>query len=215
MKKIAVPLALMFFVITLLKLNGEEPSYRAKVGDNSLLFSLIGLSELSAGNFGAGFGYQYYLFNHFAFRLSIGSSYFNETTKKPNGAERDRVVSNFNLVFNPGLRINVASSSNILAYFGGELSIGYSNEKKEGENFTNIETISNYYTYGGGFFFGAEWFCFHNVSLSAEYHLILTTSQGTTEYRSGTITQETIHPYMTQLNLGASSANFIISFFFK
>lgn len=213
MKKIAI--FLLILLIYFNNLNCEEPTYRAKSGDNSLLFSLIGLSELSAGNFGGGFGYQYYLSNHFAFRLGVGLSYFNETTKKPEGTERDKVISNFNISFNPGLRFNVASSSNLLAYFGGELSFGYTREYKEGDNFSNIEVTSNYFNYGGGFFFGAEWFLFHNVSLSAEYHLILTASRGTTEYRSGTISQETVHPYRTQVGLGASSANFIISFFFK
>ena len=207
---------LLFFIFSIYQYNlfsAEDNAYfRAKQGDNALLFTLTGLSNLSASNFGSGLGYQYYFANHLAYRLSLGMNFDEETTEKPQGAEEDYTKSMTDFGLSQAIRYNFAGySGNVLAYIGAELLLSLSKEVEEGVSFQPITSITRRINYGAGVIIGAEWFPWKNVSLSAEYHLTFKYSTGKNEITAGNNTQETNKPTLTGLHLGASSANFIIS----
>jgi len=192
----------------------DDVYFRAKKGDQALMFGLHGLSDFTAGNYGAGFGYQYYFANHFAYRISLGFSYSEEFKEKPKGTESDYTHSDTEFSLNQGIRYNFGMSGNVLAYIGGQLLFALSKEYEEGEFWEPIEVYTRYTTYGAGFFIGAEWFAWKNVSLSAEYVLGFEYSSGKTEVVTSNYRQEDKHPIHQRVSLGASSANFTISFFF-
>lgn len=215
MKKLIIILFVLIFASSGLLLSDDDIYFRAKKGDQALMFGLKGLSDLSAENYGTGFGYQYYFANHFAYRFSLGFLYSEEFTEKPEGGESDYTITYSEYSLTQGIRYNFAMSGNILAYFGGEVLFAFSKENEIGKQWESVEVITRYTTYGGGLFIGAEWFAWKNVSLSAEYLLGISYSSGSTETISSNFSQEDEHPSNTRINLGASSANFTISFFFN
>lgn len=215
LKKIIISFILLAIIAPKETLGEEDVYFCAKKGDQALMFGLKGLSDLTAGNYGAGFGYQYYFANHFAYRISLGFSYDEEFKEKPTGAETDFTQSFTEFSLTQGIRYNFGMSGNILAYFGGQLHFALSKEYAEGEFWEPVEVVTRYTTYGGGVFIGAEWFAWKNVSLSAEYLIGLDYSSGKTEVITSNFRQEDIHPEKTKIRLGASSTNFTISFFFN
>ena len=215
MKNFLIAILMILFLAFANAYSEDDVYFRAKNGDQALMFGLKGLSDLSAGNYGTGAGYQYYFANHFAYRLSLGFSYSRQFTEKPEGSESDHIITNTQFSLTQGIRYNFGMSGNILAYFGGELMFGLSKETEEGEFWEATEVVTRYTDYGGGLFIGAEWFAWKNVSLSAEYVLGISYSLGKTEIITSNYRQEDDHPEKTKIDLGASSANFTISFFFN
>jgi len=212
-KKIILFLIVIIYPIFLV--SEDDVYFRAKQGDQALMFGLHGLSDFKAGNYGAGFGYQYYFANHFAYRISLGFSYHEEFKEKPSGTESDYTLSNTEFSLNQGVRYNFGMSGNVLAYVGGQLLFALSKESEKGEFWEATEVTTRYTTYGTGLFIGAEWFAWKNVSLSAEYVLGFEYSSGKTEIITSNYHQEDKHPVNQKVSLGASSANFTISFYFN
>lgn len=195
----------------------EDGSYRAKSGDQALLFQLKGLSELSPANFNGGIGYQYYFANHTAFRTGLGINFESDNQDKPDtNSFKDYSKTTINFSITPGIRYNFGTSSNILAYLGTEAIYTLSKSTEEGINFANTKAITSSSEYGLGFFLGAEWFAFKNVSLAAEYSIRLKYSTATSEYTS--INGETKKynlPDKFTAGLGNSSMFFTLSFYFN
>ncbi len=193
----------------------EDPYFMAKTGDQALLFNLKGLELLTAGNFDGGLGYQYYFANHWAFRFGIGLDYNRHTADKPEGFEKDSVLTDFTFSLTPAIRYNVATTSNVEAYIGLFGLIGLRTINTEGINYldTNIKTEET--SFGGGLIFGAEWFAWRNVSISAEYQLLYKSTTSKQTIKIGTNEQINHLPSDVGLSLGASQANFTISFYFK
>lgn len=195
----------------------DDLSYRAKSGDQALLFSLKGLSDLSPQNFNGGVGFQYYFANHSAFRLGLGMNFENQTKDKPDTTYPvDYSKSSVNFIFTPGIRYNFGTSSNILAYMGTEAIISLSKSTEEGKNFADQTTETKANEYGLGFFLGAEWFAFKNVSLSAEYSFRLKYEIASEEISSpnGTSIKNELPDKFTA-GLGNSALYFTLSFYFN
>ncbi len=195
----------------------DDVSYRAKSGDQALLFQLKGLSELSPANFNGGIGYQYYFANHTAFRMGLGINIESDHQDKPDtNSAKDYSKSSVNFSFTPGIRYNFGTSSNILAYMGTEAIYSIAKSTEEGLNFTKAKSVISSNEYGLGFFLGAEWFAFKNVSLSAEYSIRL--KYATSSVENTAITGETVKvnlPDKFTAGLGNSSMFFTLSFYFN
>ena len=195
----------------------DDLSYRAKSGDQALLFSLKGLSDLSPQNFNGGVGFQYYFANHSAFRLGLGLNFENESKDKPDTTyPADYSRSSVNFTFMPGIRYNFGTSSNVLAYMGSEAIIALSKSTEEGKNFADQTTVTKANQYGLGFFLGAEWFAFKNVSLSAEYSFRLKYEIASEEISSPNVTTiKNELPDKFTAGLGNSALYFTLSFYFN
>lgn len=195
--------------------TAEEPFFRAKSGDQALLFSLKGLSVLAAGNFDGGLGYQVYFSNHWAFRFGLGISYDNLNRPRPEGFIRDFDSTNFGFDLMPAIRYNLSASGNIEAYIGLVGLISLRNIFVDGIGFNDLNTSTKETGLGAGLLLGAEWFAWKNVSLSAEYQLIYKKTSGKEIVESGANKQEEDIPSRVNFLLGASQANFTISFYFN
>ena len=196
-------------------LRGGEPYFRAKQGDQALLFQINGLSYISAGNFEGGLGYQFYFAKHWAFRFAIGGYYENDSYVKPEGGIIDKEESESSFMIIPGVRFNLASSSNILAYAGLQGLVQTSKATIDGVDYQEINSEETSTTFGGGLFLGAEWFAWENVSISAEYKLMYKYSSGKIVTSSGDHSEELELPDTTEFGLNTSAANFTISFYFN
>lgn len=194
----------------------NDVSYRAKSGDNALLFKLRGLSDLGVDNFDGGIGYQYYFGggNHVALRFGLGANYSLESQDKPEIGTKDYRNTVLGFSFYPGIRYNFGTSSNILAYMGTELIFAINNEKEEGRDFTDIIREEKANTYGAGFFLGAEWFVVRNVSLSAEYSLRFLYETAFEEITISGIKTKNEMPDKFSFGTGTSSLYFTIGFYF-
>jgi hypothetical protein len=195
-------------------LHAQEPYFMAKAGDQALLFSLKGLSIITAGDFDGGLGYQTYFANHWAFRFGLGFGYDKKTVAKPAGTLSDSVSARFRLDFMPAIRYNISESANMEAYIGLAALVSLSNNTVDGAGFYDINFSEKETGLGACLIVGAEWFAFKNLSLSAEYQLMLKTTSGKKKVTSGTNEQEDDMPISFNLMLGASQANFTISFYF-
>lgn len=202
----------LFFSLSFNVLFAGDPYFRAKLGDQAILFNLDLDNGLTAGNFGGGLGYQYYFAKHAAFRFGLGGKYLNESIKE-DGNTFDSSYTSFSLM--PAIRFNTASSSNILAYVGAQGLVELSKNKLEGIEFSEDNSTENRTVFGFGAIIGAEWFPWDNVSLSAEYGLMFKSSSGTKEYTIEGHTESADLPKTTEIGLGASSLNFTLSFFFN
>lgn len=207
-------LLIIIAIIIPVLINAQEPYSRAKTGDQALLFSLKGLSILTAGDFDGGLGYQVYFSSHWAFRFGLGLSYDKKTVAKPAGTLSDSISTKFRLDFMPAVRYNLSASDNMAAYVGMAALLSLSNNTVDGAGFYDINFSEKETGLGAGILVGAEWFAFKNLSLSAEYQLMLKTTSGKSKVTSGTNEQEDDMPLSFNLMLGASQANFTISFYF-
>lgn len=215
MKKIIIAIVVAFVLNHFSAFSKDDGAYMAKLGDQALLFKLNGLSNLGPDNFKGGIGYQYYFQNHTAFRLGLGIGFSAENQSKPVSGIKDYNKTDLSFCFSPGIRYNFGTSSTVLAYMGTEAIISLNKSKEEGSNFFDItkETKSN--EYGAGFFIGAEWFAFKNVSISAEYTLQLKYSSGSEETTSPSESIKKDIPNKFSAGLGNSSLYFTLSFFFN
>jgi hypothetical protein len=195
-------------------LHAQEQNIRAKSGDQALLFSLKGLSILTTGNFDGGLGYQVFFSNHWAFRFGLGMSYDKKTVAKPAGTLSDSISTRFRFDFIPTVRYNLSASDNMVAFIGMTALLSLSNNTVEGAGFYDINFNEKETGLGAGILVGAEWFAFKNLSISAEYQLMLKTTSGKKKVTSGTNEQEDDMPTTFSLLLGASQASFTISFYF-
>ncbi len=195
----------------------DDTGYRAKEGDQALLFSLQGLDNLSAGDFNGGLGYQYYFMNHTAFRFSLGLNYNQENKDKPDETyAKDYSKKDLTFIMMPGIRYNFGTSSNVLGYMGTEAIFQLSSQTVESNSISFLDQSSETKStnFGLGFFLGAEWFAFKNVSLSAEYNFrfLFGSSETTQTTLTTTTTTEAPSTFQTGIN---SSAYFTISFYFN
>lgn len=195
----------------------DDVGYRAKEGDQALLFSLKGLDNLSAGNFNGGLGYQYYFANHTAFRFALGLDFSSESQDKPDETyAKDYSKDVFSFLLRPGIRYNFGTSSNVLAYMGTEAIFQLTKTTTESNlvTFTDQTLEEKSTNFGLGFFIGAEWFAFKNVSLSAEYGLsfLFGSSESTTKTPTQSTTVDMPKTFKTGLN---SSGYLTLSFYFN
>lgn len=208
-------LYLLLFSMFSLMSFAEEPYFRAKSGDQALLFSLKGLNVLTAGNFDGGLGYQVYFANHWAFRFGLGLNYGNETIPKPEGFENDFDSTSFGFDLMPAVRYNIAASGNIEAYIGLAGLVSLRNITKDGVGFGSLNMSRHETSLGFGLILGAEWFAWKNVSLAAEYQLMYKKTTGKDRIESGANEQEMDIPTRINFLVGASQANFTIAFYFN
>ena len=193
----------------------EAPFFRAKEGDQALIFTIIGLENLKAGDFGGGLGYQYYFANHLAFRFGLGGKYSIETQEKPETGLQDLKTTKSRLEFRPAIRYNFGASSNVLAYCGGEAIFMMINNHTDGISFISNTKTERLSAFGAGFFVGAEWFAWNNVAISAEYKLDAIYSFGSIETNNNGVKSKINIPSLLDIGLGASAINFSISFYFN
>ena len=217
MKKLL--LICVLFIFGFSGLNAEVTRVRIGENDQAFLFNLNGLTALTAGNFGGGIGYQYYISDDIAVRLGFGLNSFNETSKDPlaDSSSVDSEYNTFDFQISPGIRYCFAYSSTIAAYVGAELFYINSSELSNYPNFkkTDPEVEISTNSFGIGFILGAEWFAWENVSLGAEYKLLYTTTSGTSKTTQDGNSLTVDMPSTTTFGVGASSYNFTISFFFN
>ena len=213
MKKVTIILMAVLFLATL-ALAGDDATPKGKSGDEALLFSLNGLSNLGAGNFMGGVGAKYYFQDNMAFRLGVGFGWNGYTQTVTGGNDQKDHTIGFSL--DPGITYTIATSGPVSAYVGGQVMFGWQQETKEylGEYDKEVITGTNF---GFGGLAGVEWFPWNNVSLSAEYGLSLSFGSGSDEVTSGTTTTKTDGPSTTSLNLGSnggSNGTFTLAIYF-
>ncbi len=209
MKRLATLAAIALLACTFTFAQGES-TVRRTAGSTALLFTLTGLGEIGASDFMGGVGFNHFLGDDVALRAGIGFSNSSETTK-PTSESTESVESSTSFAIAPGIRFNLARNNNIAMYVGGQVAFGMTSgaTKVAGE-----ETESNSSTMlGVGAFAGAEWFPWNNVSLGLEYGLGFSTESG--KSKQGTNGTEVDSPSTTTINLGLSTIQFVLGFYFN
>lgn len=189
---------------------------RKAQGDAAFLFSYNGLGSSTVGAYNGGVGGQWYLSNDMALRFGLGFG----TTSTESGAEGSKTtVSGTAISLAPGIRMNIASNSNVVGYVGGQVMFGSGSTKSEREGSTNTAEASSS-NLGVGVFFGAEWFPTKNISLGMEYGLgFMSSSSSTTTAGTKTDGPSTTGIYLgtpaslvgTGNNLGVAVGNVAIT----
>lgn len=184
--------------------------------NHALLFTLNGLSELTAGDYAGGIGYQYYFMDKFAARIGFGFNSSNESLADPkhDSASVDKEIGLFTLSVNPGVKYSFTSSSTINGYIGCELLYLLNNETLKHPNFKQSEPETEISTskFGAGIFLGVEWFAWENVSLGAEYKLMFTSESGTHTVSDNPSESYNL-PEKSTFGIGTGQYNFTISFY--
>lgn len=182
--------------------------------ENALLFQLAKLPDSPVSQLNGGLGCIFYISNNSALRFILGFGYNQETADKPQGYDYDQVTSTGNLSFMPSWRYNFSSNSTVIAYMGFEGFIEYSNIKIDGMSFKSLTKSTTTYSFGTGIFVGTEFFPLKNVSLSAEYELLLKYSSGSSTITSGALEQTNYSPSSIGIGLNTSKVNLILSCYF-
>jgi opacity protein-like surface antigen len=213
---------LTFILISLVlitsKIYSQSSIVNNQKGDQSLLFSLIGLSEFKAGSFGGGIGYQYFVAENISVRAGLGFNSFNQITYPDNSnSELVSIDSSlFSVEFSPGFKYIFSTNTTIAAFVGCELNYKYQQTTVKNSNFkkdTPEITIASS-AYGGGLFLGVDWFAWENVSIGAEYKFNYLIQSGQYQATSSTYENKYDLPKTTNFGMGTSSYNFTISFYF-
>jgi opacity protein-like surface antigen len=202
-----------------------------KQGDKALLFTLGGLSNLSAGDFEGGLGLKYYFLKNVALRLGLGFS--SSSQKFKNAAiplpptqlgESKYTATTFSVA--PAVIYDFATSNSVAAYVGGQVYFATTSREQEGTTSANIPNANPSYNTGEkrtitttdiavGALVGVEWFAWENVSLGAEYGFGFLTNSGKTEVTAGGTTASTDSPTMTTISLTSiNSGNLTLSVYF-
>ena len=147
-----------------------------KEGKAAILFTFEGLSNLGTTPYNGGIGLKYYITNRIALRGSLGGSFI---TAKAN--------STTNTIASAGITTDVFGTENTNAYIGGEVLFNHSEP-----------VVIN--TYGVAGIIGGEFFPWKNVSLGAEYKIVV---------RRDTQADDTM------ISLGNNFANFTLAIYFK
>jgi len=184
-----------------------DPMVRTNAGDLSMLFTLNGIDSIGAGNFMGGVGVGYYLSNNIQLRGGLGFG-TTSTTSGEGAAEAKTTSTSFTIA--PALRLNLANSSNVVAYTGVQVAytMGSGSTSQGG---TETGTSSNS-TIGAGLLLGAEWFPWRNVSLGLEYGLGYSSSSSSYTLTGGT---EDKGPTVSGINLGLGTVQFMLGFYFN
>ena len=189
---------------------GDDNTPKTKEGDKAWLFSLGGLSDLSAGNFNGGVGGKYYVSDGNAVRLSLGFANSNTTIKytgpvDPTRADEKISGTAFSLV--PAFLHSFTPNGPINAYLGIQAGFGWGSFTDENPGFVNNnKTKNSSTTFIVGGVAGVEWFAWSNVSFGAEYQLVYTNVSGTREVTIGGTTTSTDLPSTNAVTLGSSSS---------
>ncbi len=141
---------------------------RKSQGDLAFLFAYNGIGSSTVGAFNGGVGAQWYLSNDMALRLGLG--FGTSSIETPAGGTNTSTLSGTAISLAPGIRMNIASNSNVVGYVGGQVMFGTTSTKSEVTGSTNTPETSAT-NLGVGLFFGAEWFPTKNISLGMEYGL--------------------------------------------
>jgi opacity protein-like surface antigen len=202
-------------LIANIAIAGDDNTPKTKDGDKAWLFSLGGLSNLSAGNFDGGVGGKYYISEGNAVRLALGFGNSSTTIKYPGSTSgfSDEKVTGTSISVSPAYLHSVSTSGPVQAYFGFGASFAWGSLTDENPNFVNNnkDKISST-TFGVQGIAGVEWFAWSNVSFGAEYQLGYATTSGTVETTAGGTTTSHDTPTNNTFSLGsASSANLTLS----
>ncbi len=204
MKKVTIVLLAVVFAVSL----GFAGEPKTKMGDEALLFSFSGLSNLAVGNYGGGLGAKYYFQDDMAFRGSLGFSY-GSSTQKDNSATPgpDAKTSNMSFSLMPGIQHNIATNGSVVAYVGASAGFWWSSNTTENAGFVSgTKTVSTSTSFGIGGFAGFEYFAWDNISLGGEYNLMLNIGSSSVENTAGGVTAKTDGPSTMGLGIGSSGA---------
>jgi opacity protein-like surface antigen len=223
MKRFLV-LALVALLVVSVTYAGDSIVPKTKAGNKALLFTLGGLSNLSAGQYGGGIGAKYYFANNWAGRLGIGFNTSTETTKNPQSptpagetGERDETSTNFSIT--PGVLYTIAVSGPVNAYVGGQLLFVMGSTSADGIGGNGFDSDSKLETsttsIGAGLLLGVEWFPWENVSFGAEYALGFLSGSGETESTVNGTGSTSDSPSTMSIGTSAvNGANLTLSVFF-
>ncbi len=160
MKKAILVVMALLLVVSFAFSQDTQP--KTKSGNFAWLFSLGGLSNLSAGNYNGGVGAKYYLQDDLALRggLSFSSASYPGYEQNP---------SSFGI--NAGLMYNWATAGAVVGYIGAQGSYTSSKEALA------VGTSDAATEFGIGAVSGFEWFPYNQISFSGEYQLMFTSSK--------------------------------------
>lgn len=184
----------------------DETMIRNKQGASALLFTLKGLSDLSADNYMGGAGISTFMSDNLALRVGLG--FGSNTLTKNNTADEETTTTTFSIA--PGARYNLFNNNNVALYAGGQAMIAIGQVKNTAAG-ADVNTVSTT-TLGAGLFAGAEWFAWKNLSLSVEYGLGFTHTADKLKNASGV---ETDGPTSVDVTMGISNVNFTLGFYFN
>lgn len=202
-------------IITNLAFAGDENTPKTKVDDKAWLFSLGGLSNLSAGNFMGGVGGKYYISDKNAIRLSLGFVSTNTTIKYTGaaGTGSDEKISGTGFSLAPAYLHVLSADGPVAPYIGVQFSLALGSTTDENPGFVSNNKIKNSSTtFGVAGVAGVEWFPWQNISFGAEYQLGYATTSGTRDVTVGGTTTSTDLPSTNVFAAGsASSANLTVA----
>jgi hypothetical protein len=155
MKKAILVVVALVLVVGLVSAQDTQP--KTKAGNFGWMFTLGGLSNLSAGSYMGGVGAKYYLQDDLALRGGVSFG----TTSYP-GYEQN--PSSYGV--NAGVMYNWAQAGAVVGYIGAMGSV--SSAKPAQVTGTTDATTS----FGIGAVSGFEWFPYNQLSFSGEYQLM-------------------------------------------
>ncbi len=205
MKKVTLILLAVVFAASL----GFAGEPKTKMGDEALLFSLSGLSNLGVWTYGGGLGMKYYFQDDMAFRGSLGFNLNSSTQKDPATANPgpDHKITNLGFSLMPGIQYNLSSNGPVVAFVGGAASFSWSSNTHENMGYVaGTKTVASSTAFGIGAFAGFEWFAWDNISLGGEYNFMLNIGSSSTENTAGGVTAKTDGPSTLGLGIGSSGA---------
>ncbi len=217
-------LVLVALLVVSVTYAGDTVVPKTKAGNKALLFTLGGLANLGAGQYGGGIGAKYYFANNWAGRLGVGFNTSTSTTKNPattvpagESGERDETSTTFTVT--PGVLYTIAVSGPVNAYVGAQILFVSNTTSRDGafgsgfDSDSKLETSST--NFGAGLILGVEWFPWETISFGAEYTLgFLTGSSDQTSTVNGSGTSQD-GPSTTSIGTSAvNGANLTLSVFF-
>jgi len=223
MKRV-LALVLVALMVVSVTYAGDTVVPKTKAGDKALLFTLNGLGNLGAAQFGGGIGAKYYFANKWAGRLGIGFNTSTATTDNPQdpapaGESGDRDETSTSFTITPGVLYTIAVSGPVNAYVGAQILFVSSTTSRDGiggngfDSDSKLETSST--SFGAGLILGAEWFPWENISFGAEYTLGFLSGSGETESTVNGTGTTSDSPSTTSIGTSAvNGANLTLSVFF-
>ncbi len=182
--------------------------------DNTIMFPLSNFLNVNSESDRFTIGYQYNFDKKISFRLFFGFNIQTKLTSKPINAESDEEESSGFYFINPGLKIGLSKTRNLLVFGALDLSFSYDFSKIEGVNFSSLSKLEEKFNLFGGLNIGIEYFMSENLSLSIESGIFFNIGFGFKTARIGDNSQKDRLPVSIAFGIKPSINLICLSIYF-
>lgn len=181
---------------------------------NSFLFPLSDFINSNEDYEGFKIGFLHHFNHKIALRFFLGINLNNISTLKPINTESNmKEIKEFYFI-NPGIKIDLIETKDLLFYCASDFAFGYDLNKIEGSEFSSVTKTENKYKIFLGFSFGIEFFVVKRLSFSIESGISYEKKFGNKSVQMGAIVQEDELPTETNFGLKPYLNYLYISIYF-